>query len=310
MKHVPVDLITGFLGSGKTTLLTELLAGSLASHRVAIVMNEIGEIGIDGRVVTGFSHVESLIELNNGCVCCTIDDSRFDLAIHELIESADPTLVVIESTGVADPGPIVQRVARAGLNLDAIITVVDASSFHRTAREVLVVRRQVAAADFLVINKVDLASRWQLQRLRWSLARTNRRALVLECERGQLDGDLLFAPSARTYRTSTRQGNPRELHLEEDGIGAFQYESAGALDPERFEDMLRGMPPAIYRAKGFVRVAGNPWSCLFNFTCGRYELKWVQLGAAAGGTQAVFIGRDIEKVRERILARLARCEVA
>jgi G3E family GTPase len=259
--------------------------------------------------VTGFSHVESLVELNNGCVCCTIEDYRFDLAIHELIESTDPTLVIIESTGVADPGPIVQRVARAGLNLDAIIAVVDASSFHRAAREFSVVRRQVTAADFLVVNKVDLASRWRLQRLRWSLARANRRALVLECERGRLDGDLLFAPSAGTYRASNRSENAQGLHLKDDGIGAFQYESAGALDPDRFEDVLRGMPSAIYRAKGFVRVAGNPWSCLFNFTCGRYELKWVQLGAAAGGTQAVFIGRDIERVRERILARMARCEV-
>ena len=309
MKHVPVDLVTGFLGSGKTTLLAQLLAGPLAGERVAVVMNEIGEIGIDGRVITGLSHVEKLIELNSGCVCCTIDEYRFDLAIHELIETVDPTLVVIESTGVAEPEPILQRLTQAGLGLDAVITVVDAASFYRTLREVSVVRRQVAAADFIVVNKVDLVSPWKLARLRWRLARINRRALLSECERGRVGNDLLFATAARRYRGRARGVGQPSTHLVHDGIGAFHYESARALDPRRFEDMLRGMPSAVYRAKGFVRVAGNPWSCLFNFTCGRYELKWVQLGGGAGGTQAVFIGRDIDTVRECILSRLASCEV-
>ena len=322
MKHVSVDVVTGFLGSGKTSLLSHVLSGALEGEKVAVVMNEIGDVGIDGRVITGLDYVENMVELNSGCICCTIDDYRFDLAIRELIETADPTLLIVESTGVAEPEPIVVRLAQAGLALDAIITVVDAANLDTALAETRVAREQVAAADFVVINKLDLVSPAELARVRRKLARMNRRALVVECERGRVQTDLMFGTSARRFRerrdapyapgTARPASGPDPAgggHLHADGIGSFSYQSAAELDQARFERLLRRLPRAIYRAKGFVRVSGNPWSCLFNFTCGRYELNWVKLGEAAATTQAVFIGRDIARVRERVLRELARCEV-
>ena len=107
MHTVAVDILTGFLGSGKTTLLRHVLDHGLRGKPVAVIMNEIGEIGIDGRVVTGLSAVEKMVELSSGCICCTIDDYRFDLAVQEIIETARPHLIIIESTGLADPEPLV-----------------------------------------------------------------------------------------------------------------------------------------------------------------------------------------------------------
>src|SRR5207249_3852127 len=98
MRTVAVDILTGFLGSGKTTLLRHVLEHGLRGKPVAVIMNEIGEVGIDGRVVTGLANVEKMVELTSGCICCSIDDYRFDLAIQEIIDTAKPHLIVIEST--------------------------------------------------------------------------------------------------------------------------------------------------------------------------------------------------------------------
>lgn len=234
MKHVSVDILTGFLGSGKTTLLRHVLGGALAGEKVAVVMNELGDVGVDGRVITGLDYVESVVELNSGCICCTIDDYRFDLAVRELLEAVDPTLVLIESTGVADPEPMISRVLQAGLALDAVICVVDAGAFDRACRESQVVARQVAAADFVVINKTDLVTPGDLAALRRRLARLNGRAMLVDCERGRVSTDLMFGTSARRYRDATPpgprprpspRGRDRCVHLQSvcgAGPGAFR----------------------------------------------------------------------------------------
>src|SRR2546428_8692654 len=170
MRTVAVDILTGFLGSGKTTLLRHVLDYGLSGKPVAIVMNEIGEVGIDGRVVTGLSAVEKMVELSSGCICCQIDDYQFDLAIQEIIETAKPHLIIIESTGLADPDPLAYRVKSAGLGLDAVITVVDAANVGRHLAETKVARAQIEAADFLVVNKLDLIDAPAVARLERRLA--------------------------------------------------------------------------------------------------------------------------------------------
>src|SRR2546426_10283610 len=107
MRTVAVDILTGFLGSGKTTLLRHVLEHGLRGKRVAVIMNEIGDVGIDGKVVTGLSAVEKMVELSSGCICCSIDDYRFDLAVQEIVEMTNPHLLIIESTCLADPEPLV-----------------------------------------------------------------------------------------------------------------------------------------------------------------------------------------------------------
>ena len=311
MKPVPVDVVTGFLGSGKTTLLREVLGGALAGERVAVVVNELGDVGIDGRVITGLEGVESMIELDGGCICCTIDDYRFDMAIQELIATADPTLIVIESSGAADPGPMVERIARAGLTLDAVITVVDAANVERALAESSAARAQIVDGDFLVINKSDLVSEVEVAAVRRRLGRLNRRALQLVCERGRVGADLLFATAARRFREQAllATGLVRSTHLADEGIDSFTWSGQLPLDRRKFERFLAGLPASVYRAKGVVRFSDNPFSCVFSVTCGRYELNWIQLGDVGRAAQAVFIGRGVSGERVRIVGALERCEV-
>jgi G3E family GTPase len=305
VRTVAVDILTGFLGSGKTTLLRHVLDHGLAGKPVAVVMNEIGEVGIDGKVVTGLSNVEKMVELSSGCICCSIDDYKFDLAIQEIIETARPHLIVIESTGLADPEPLAYRVKSAGLGLDAVITLVDAANLDRQLRETEVARAQVEAADFLVVNKIDLVDDAALRRVERRLAKVNPRAERFRTVRGAIDSDVLFATGVASFRERART---RSDHLHTDGIDSFLYRTARPLRQEGFERLLGRLPADILRAKGIVRFAGRDWHCLFNFTCGRHELTWIKLDTPQAESQAVFIGRGLERHRPRLEAELAACE--
>jgi G3E family GTPase len=307
---VAVDILTGFLGSGKTTLLRHVLEHGLSGKRVAVIMNEIGEVGIDGRVVTGLSAVEKMVELSSGCICCSIDEYRFDLAVREIVETTRPHLLLIESTGLADPEPLAYRVRNAGLGLDAVITVVDAAEVERHLRETAVARAQVEAADFLVVNKRDLVDEGVLTRVEKRLGRLNARAERVRAVRGAVDADVLFATGVAAFRERARAASG---HLHDDGIGSFVYRTRRPFRQDAFERLLDRLPAEILRAKGIVRFVGRDWYCLFNVTCGRRELAWLRLddgGPAAGESQAVFIGRALARHRPRIEAALVAAEYA
>lgn len=307
MRHVAVDIVTGFLGSGKTTLLRHVLEHGLKGKPVALVVNEIGEVGIDGQVVTGLNYVEKMVELSSGCICCSIDEYRFDLAIQEIIETVHPHLIIIESTGLADPEPLAYRVKSAGLNLDAVITVVDAGNVERFLKETEVATSQITAADFLLVNKIDLVGGDQVARVERRLRKLNPRAVQFRSVRGAIDSEVLFATGVATYRDRAREKTTSD-HLHQDAFASFLYRSTIELDQPAFERVLERLPDDIIRAKGIVRLVGRDWHCLFNVTCGRTEIGWLKLSDDHTENQAVFIGRNLDRHSAGILDALRRCE--
>ncbi len=316
--RVAVDIVTGFLGSGKTTLLRSLLATAPARERIAVIVNELGEIGIDGRVLTGFDFLENVVELADGCICCSIDEYRFDFAIDELQRRLDPTLIVIETTGVADPAPTIERVQRCGLGLDAVITVVDALSWTRAWRISRAVRRQIEAADFLVVSKLDLVDSRARSKLEAKLRRLAPRAVLLAADHGVVADNVLLATSVRGRRDSQGIVKPvaaASAHLSEDRVETFSVSSDQPLDRTRFEAFVAGLPAAVWRAKGFVHFKDGG-AHLFNFTCGRFEVAPLPIREdrpdpfeLAGGAllQAVFIGGDLLGLRQAIESGLDEC---
>lgn len=310
-RRVAACVVTGFLGSGKTTLLRGLLQRDPGRERIAVVVNEIGEIGIDGRVLTGFDYVENVVELASGCVCCSIEEYRFDLAVDELVRRLDPTLLVVETTGVAAPGPLLERMRRCGLGVDAVVTVVDATAWRVALRASRTARRQISAADFLVIAKGDLAGPSKVSRLAGTLRSMQPRALVLE---GRPDADfpgaeLLLATSAARVRDD--EAALESGHLEGDRIETFSWTTTAPVDRRAFEAALAALPREVLRAKGFLRCPGERSAWLFQAVCGRVEVTGFESGAElAVGVQAVFIGSGILAKRERIEASLAACEAS
>jgi len=305
MPRVAVDIVTGFLGSGKTSLLRHVLENGLEGHRVAVIVNEIGDIGIDGTEIEG-ADIERMVELTSGCVCCEIN-TAFAAAVGEIIETVRPDLIIIETTGLADPGNLAEEVLSVGLMLDAIITVVDAEAIGTLLAETEVTARQIAAADFIVLNKTDLVDDGARKKVRKRLAKLNRRAPILAGVRGAIDGEVPFASSARTWRD--RLEGAGKGHVEAEGFGAFSWEGDLALDRERFERLLRRLPKSIFRAKGVVRFANASWPSLFSFCTGRHELRYLKLPAGDFRNRGVFIGREIPRHREKIEKTLRRCEV-
>jgi cobalamin biosynthesis protein CobW len=311
------NILTGFLGSGKTTLLKHIMQHGLQNKRVAIVMNEIGDIGIDGKVITGLEGVESMVEFNNGCVCCTIDDYRFAIAVQQITQETKPDLLIIETTGLADPNPIVDRLKTASVARDAVITTVDAATFLQLSAEHEVLDEQVKAADFLVLNKIDLVTERERQKVEKRLWRLNRRALLQEASYGRVQTDLLFSTGVSAYRARLHAaghagGAPTAHHAHgQEAIQAFSYETRAPVDLYAFERFLQKLPSNVYRAKGLLHPTRGAFPHVFNFTCGRFDFQ--PLAPELTGqfpTQGVFIGKDVHAYQDEIIRRFQACERA
>jgi len=297
------------LGSGKTTLLKAALKHGLGGKRVALIVNDFGEIGIDGVVLQGMN-VDRMVELPSGCICCTIG-SRFALAVQEIVETVQPHMIVIETSGVAEPAPLISELSLAGVKTDSVITVADAENIVRFCKESETALRQVEEADFLVLSKRDLVSPKELVRVEQYLRKLNPRALLLPAEHGEVKEQILFANSTAPYwhrPVSPPAGDGHEPHLRKDGITSFSFRSEGLIDRRRFEKFLERLPASVYRAKGIVKFSGESWSSVFNYTCGRYRLEW--LAPAEGDrfdNRGVVIGKELAGVQEKILSDLKSC---
>ena len=194
MSGVRVNLLFGFLGSGKTTLVRRILGERGGGRPMAVIVNEFGEVGVDGEVIAG-SNV-NLVELTSGCLCCTLRGSLMS-AVEELREKAGVEQIVVEATGVASPGDMLEDLNESKLagelDVGPLVTIVDAPKFTRL-QEMLgeFYEEQVENADVLVLNKIDLATPGALDEARAAVREINPDAALLFAERGDTDLSLLL----------------------------------------------------------------------------------------------------------------------
>jgi G3E family GTPase len=227
-QRIPVTVLTGYLGAGKTTLLNRILSED-HGRRYAVIVNEFGEIGIDGELIS--SGDEELFEMNNGCVCCTV---RGDLirTLHGLLQRGGSRAfdaIIVETTGLADPGPVAQTffvdpVLQEQLLLDSVTTVVDARHIGLRLDDSREAAEQVAFADQIVLNKTDLVSERELLHVESRLRRINRLAPVHRTQRGQVALDRILGRGGFDL--------DRIVSLEPEFLGSPGHSEAGHIHDE------------------------------------------------------------------------------
>ncbi|MBD1862876.1 MULTISPECIES: GTP-binding protein [Trichocoleus] len=291
--RTPLTLITGPLGSGKTTLLRHILA--TVSQKIAILMNEFGEIAIDAKVIQGQN--VSMADLGGGCVCCSLL-GEFEAAVNEIIETVNPDLIVVETTGLAEPDALVFDIQESipVVRLDGVVTVIDADGLVQYPQIGHTGRIQIEAADAILLNKVDLVAESELEAIAAKLHRFNETAPIFHTQRGQIDPALLFgiAKAERSLQP------PHHIHQPE--FDSFSYTSPATFDRACFEEFAGSLAPSIYRAKGFVRFVDDIY--LFNFVAGRWDFEPFEQAT----TELVFIGKQVNEHQAEILQRLKLCE--
>jgi G3E family GTPase len=330
MSLIPATILTGFLGSGKTTLLKRVLTEA-HGQKIAIIENEFGEENIDNEILVSDAK-EQIIQMNNGCICCSIrEDLR--ITLRELAEKRrkgelDFDRVVIETTGLADPGPVAQtffmddEIAESYL-LDSILTLVDAKHAMKQLDERQEARRQVGFADRIFLSKTDLVAPAELDALTHRLKHMNPRAPqqavhfgevalaeVFDLRGFNLNAKLDIDPD---FLTDGHEGHDHVQgvacdhpshqhgthHAHDDDVKSFVFRSDRPLDPAKLEDFLGAIVniygPRLLRYKGVLNMQGTERKVIFQ---GVHQLMGSDLGPAWGSdekriSKMVFIGIDL-----------------
>ncbi len=346
MALIPATILTGFLGSGKTTLLKRVLTEA-HGQKIAVIENEFGEENIDSDILVTETQ-EQIIQMSNGCICCTIrEDLRGalqTLAARKRKGELDFERVVIETTGLADPGPVAQtffmddEVAETYL-LDSILTLVDAKHAAQQLNDRQEARRQVGFADQIFVSKADLVEPAALEALQHRLKHMNPRAPQKVVHFGEvalsevfdlrgfnlnakLDIDPAFLDEGHAHDhhdhahgehcdhpSHAHEGHGHHHHVDDD-VKSFVFKADRPFDPAKLEDFLGAVVniygPRMLRYKGVLSMAGTERKVIFQ---GVHQLMGSDLGPAWGEeprvSKMVFIGIDLP--REIFLQGLEQC---
>lgn len=318
---VPVTILTGFLGSGKTTLLNRILKEQ-HGHQIAVIQNEFGDAGIDTEFLVQDAD-EQIIEMNNGCICCTVrgDMVRILGELQEKREAKqlDFERIIIETTGMADPGPVAQTFFMAEdigdyYLLDSIVTLVDAKHAGKQLDDFREAQEQVGFADRILLSKTDLVSREVKNKLIERLININPRAPIKQVHFGNTPIDDIL--DIRGFNLdSILEIEPGFLietkHKHDDAVRSFVFRADTPFDGAKLEEFLSGMVqeygPDLLRYKGVLWLAGNEKRVVFQ---GVHMLMGGEIGKSWGAEERresvmVFIGKNLPQ--ELLIKGLQQC---
>jgi G3E family GTPase len=309
-KHgLPVTIITGFLGSGKTTLLNYILTNQ-EGLKTAVLVNEFGEIGIDNELIVATE--DNIVELSNGCVCCTINEDLVQ-AVYKVLERPEKIdYLIVETTGVADPLPVALTFLGTELrdmtHLDSIITMVDCSNFSLDLFNSQAAYSQIAYGDIIVLNKTDLVNKSDVNALEIRIRDIKEAARILRTQQSEVPLPLILSvglfDSSQYFASKEAKKNhehenehhhhDHSNHLENDGFISISFESDKPFSVRKFQYFLDNqLPENIFRAKGILWFDESPKRHIFHLSGKRFTLEddeWKK----EPKNQIVFIGQNID----------------
>ncbi len=303
--RLPVTIVTGFLGSGKTTLVNHILA---AQHGldIAVMVNELGDIAIDGALIENAG--EDIVELANGCVCCSINNDLANALAGLLQREKKLDYLVVETTGVADPLPIaltfLRPEFRERVRVDSIVALADAENFGADGIAGQAARNQLRYADIVLLNKCDRVGDARLAAIEAEIAASANGARIARTVRAGIALPLLL--SVGLFQSGRYFAAPDHHHLAADGFEAVSFESPCPFAADRFQAFLEELPGDVFRAKGILAIDGGAGRHVFHLVGRRFTLD--AAGAEAPpGSRLVLIGRNLDPAALR--AQLAECLV-
>lgn len=326
-QSIPVSIITGFLGSGKTTLLNHILTGD-QKLKTAVLVNEFGEIGIDNKLIV--SNDDDIVELNNGCICCTINED-FVKTVHKILERREKIdYLVVETTGIADPLPIAATFLGAELRgitrLDSIITVVDCDNFYaKSKQESIAAKQQITYGDVILLNKTDLVESDVIKEIEDKIRQQRPNAKILQTVKSKVPLPLILSvglfESDRYFQEERSHSHAHEHdhhhhehdhhhhsdHLNEDGFTSLSFETEKPIDIHKFQYFLDNqLPEAVFRAKGILWVKGSTARHIFHLSGDRFGIEDDQWQGIPKN-QLVFIGQNLETETLKELLKVCVC---
>jgi G3E family GTPase len=317
-RGMPVTIITGFLGSGKTTLLNHILENQ-KDLKIAVLVNEFGDINIDSQLLVSVD--QNMMELSNGCICCTINDSLVD-AVYNILERSDKIdYMVVETTGVADPLPIVLTFLGTDLRdvtrIDSILTLIDVETFTPEYFGSEAAEKQVAYGDIILLNKTDLVLEEKVNDLENQIRKVKEGARILRSEYGKVSLPLILDVGLSNPEAySTAETKPKDHHdhdhnhhhsehLQNDGFVSVSFESDHPFSLMDFQDFLDfHLPNDVFRAKGFLWFKESQLRYTFQLSGKRYDMA-TDPWPATPKVQLVLIGRNLDS--KKLKADLTHC---
>jgi cobalamin biosynthesis protein CobW len=335
MHKIPVTVITGFLGAGKTTLVRHLLQNN-QGRKIAVLVNEFGEVGIDGDLLRDCQICEedgdpnnNIIELTNGCLCCTVQEEFYPTMQQLLTRRDSIDCIVIETSGLALPKPLVQAFnwldIRNQATVDGVVTVVDCEAIakgnlvgditaleaqrkadpnleHETPIEELFAD-QLACADLVLLTKTDLINDSNLTRVKgWLEQKLRSGVKVIPCHNGEINSDVLLGFNAAVeddLDSRPSHHDREEDHDHDDDINSFQLIIEDPLNPQTLIKKLKSLVQTqeIYRIKGFVNVENKPMRMVLQGVGDRFDYFYDRFWKPAEKreTKLVFIGHFLDE---------------
>ena len=271
-------VLTGFLGSGKTSFLQHFIEYQVQRNRfVAIIQNEIGEIGLDGKLL---DQDYAVTEIDEGCVCCSLV-GNLKKAIQQVMSSFQPDYIVLETTGLANPYNLINEISEIEelVRFDSVTTIIDGLNIAKSIEEYAVASEQIKCADILLLNKKDLLTKIQRQEIMQTLKGINPTAPIISTAHGDVNPALLYGvgmqathlPDHKKEAQTKREiSHPSHQH---DGLSSRKFSFSAPIDRTNFIKAVEAMPPEIFRIKGVINFAEDNKPMLFQYVGGRFEFS-------------------------------------